>query len=415
MPDAVRASFSFLADLRCLGCGATHEVGYRLSCPCCGGLLELRFDTNALAARRPDELSGRGMWRYHWMLPARAPEHVVSMGEGGTPMLDARRLARHLGIRRLWLKFEGTNPTGTVKDRTSSTALTAAREFGFPAVGVVSTGNAGSSIASYAAWAGLRSFIFCYERGSQPKMAHMAACASDFILYRGGYDDMIGIFDRLVEELPVFDCGASRNPFKHEGKKTLAYEVAEDLGWRAPDYYVSPVGVGETFIASHRGFEELRAAGWIERTPRMIAAQSDRADPVVAALRSGGGLVGRRIGYTVAEGVAVGDPKAKGAWVLRILRENGGLAAAVSDEEVLAAQALVARAEGVWAGPTGCVSLAALIRLVREGAIDPGGEAVCVLTETGLKGEYARVEREPVAPEYASIRALVEARLAAGQ
>src|SRR5262249_18350877 len=157
-------------------------------------------------------------------------------------------------VKRLLVKFEGSNPTGTVKDRSSTTAVAAALQFGFSAISVVSSGNAGSSIGAYAARARLRSLLFAYAQASAPTLLHMAATATDLVIYQGVYDDLVGIWDRLVEDRVFFDGGASRNAFKHEGKKTIAYEIAEQLGWRAPDLVVAPLAVGETFIAAYRGF-----------------------------------------------------------------------------------------------------------------------------------------------------------------
>src|SRR5437879_3931632 len=188
----------------------------------------------------PAILTGTGLWRYAPVLPIADPAHRVTLGEGGTPLLDAPRLARDLGVRRLMVKFEGSNPTGTVKDRSSPTAVAAALQFGFRATSVVSSGNAGSSIAAYSARAGLRSLIFAYARTSAPKLLHMAATATDLVLYEGVYDDLIVLWDRLVEDRLFFDCGASRNAYKHEGKKTLAYEIAEQSGWRGPGVGAAP-------------------------------------------------------------------------------------------------------------------------------------------------------------------------------
>ena len=226
----------------------------------------------------PAIFTGTGLWRYAPVLPIADPAHRVTLGEGGTPLLDAPRLARDLGVRRLLVKFEGPNPTGTVKDRSSATAVSAALQFGYRATSVVSSGNAGSSIAAYAARAGLRALIFAYERASAPKLLHMAATTPDLIVYKGVYDDLITLWDRLVEERLFFDCGASRNAYKQDGKKTLAYEIAEQTGWVPPDVVVAPVAVGEAFIATARGFREMHAAGWIDHLPRLVAAQATRAN-----------------------------------------------------------------------------------------------------------------------------------------
>jgi threonine synthase len=402
---------SLARGLVCIDCGAEHALGYRLQCERCQGLLELVYDLDRLRRDGPGLLQGAGLWRYAPVLPIADPAHRVTLGEGGTPLLDCPRLAGQLGVRRLRLKLEGANPTGTVKDRSSATGVAAALQFGFGATSVVSSGNAGSSIAAYSARAGLRSLIFAYERTSTPKLLHMAATTSDLVLYQGVYDDLITIWDRLVEDRLFFDCGASRNAYKHEGKKTIAYEIAEQGGWVAPDVVVAPVAVGETFIAATRGFREMHAAGWIARVPRMIAAQATRANAVVRAVRTGAALTPLKIGYTVAEGLAAGNPGRKGDWVLRLLREQNGLAGDAEDDEILAAQRTLARTEGVWAGPTGAASLAVLMRLLTERALDPAQDICVIISETGLKTEAEPPSRRATAFDEASLRRLVRERL----
>ena len=404
-------SRSRVTGLQCIDCGASYGLDYRLECAACHGLLELQYDEPALRAVGPAVLEGHGLWRYAPVLPIADPAHRVSLGEGGSPLLECPALGRALGVRRLQVKFEGSNPTGTVKDRSSPTAVGAALQFGFRATSVVSSGNAGSSIAAYSARAGLRSLIFAYERTSAPKLLHMAAAATDLVLYQGVYDDLITLWDRLVDERLFFDCGASRNAYKHEGKKTLAYEIAEQSGWRPPDVVVAPVAVGETFIATHRGFVELERLGWIERRPLMVAAQATRANAVARAWRDKRPLEPLKIGYTVAEGLAAGNPGRKGDWVLRILNETGGLAGDAEDEEILETQRLLARTEGIWAGPTGVATLAVLRRLLGARAVDPDGTICVIVSETGLKTEAHAPERRATAFDLASLRQLVHALL----
>jgi threonine synthase len=402
---------SLAAGLRCIDCGREHPLDYRLECGGCHGLLELRYDIATLRRRGPGILEGGGLWRYAPVLPIAGPAHRVTLGEGQTPLLECPHLARELGVRALSLKFEGSNPTGTVKDRSSATAVAAALQFGFPAISVVSSGNAGSSIAAYAARAGLRALIFAYARTAAPKLLHMAATTPDLILYEGVYDDLITLWDQLVEERWFFDGGASRNAYKHEGKKTLAYEIAEQGGWQVPDVIVAPVAVGETFIAAARGFREMSEAGWIAKAPTMIAAQAARANAVVRAFESGSTITPLTIGYTVAEGLAVGDPGRKGAWALRLLRELGGITGDAEDDAILAMQGRLARVEGVWAGPTGVVTLAVLARLLEERRVDPAQRFCVVVTETGLKTEAATPSRDARAFDLDSLRRLVKERL----
>jgi len=405
-------SDSLAQSLTCIECGAAHSLTYRLECERCHGLLELRYDITRLQKDGPALLQGAGLWRYAPVLPIGDPAHRVTLGEGGTPLLDCPRLASELGVRRLLLKFDGPNPTGTVKDRSSATAVGAALQFGYRATSVVSSGNAGSSIAAYSARAGLRSLIFAYERASAPKLLHMAATTTDLVIYKGVYDDLISIWDRLVEERLFFDCGASRNAYKQEGKKTLAYEIAEQTGWRPPDVVVAPVAVGETFIATARGFRELREAGWIARAPLMVAAQATRANAVARAFRDGTAITPLKIGYTVAEGLAAGNPGKKGDWVLRLLREGKGLAGDAEDDEILATQRKLARVEGIWAGPTGVATLAVLARLVAQKLLDPAQTVCAIISETGLKTEAEPPSRTGTAFDHDSLRRLITERLA---
>ena len=402
---------SLAESLVCIDCGKRYPLAYRLECAACQGLLELTYASDRLARAGPALFAGGGLWRYAPVLPIADPAHRVTLGEGGTPLLECPRLARELGVRRLLVKFDGANPTGTVKDRSSTTAIAAARQFGYDTVSVVSSGNAGSSIAAYAARAGLRSLIFAYERASAPKLLHMAATTPDLIVYKGVYDDLIAIWDRLVEDDLFFDCGASRNAYKHEGKKTLAYEIAEQTAFAPPDVVVAPVAVGETFIAIARGFREMRDAGWVPRIPRMVAAQSARANTVTRAFREGTAITPLKIGYTVAEGLAAGNPGRKGAWTLCLLRELGGLAGAADDDEILSAQHRLARTEGIWAGPTGVAALAVLARLLEANELDPAQTICVIVTETGLKTEAEPPSRAGVAFDRTTLRTLVEERL----
>jgi threonine synthase len=397
--------------LRCIDCGAVSPLGYRLQCARCAGLLELQYDWEALKKAGPAAFAGHGLWRYAPVLPIADPAHRVTLGEGQSPLIECPALARRLGVRRLLVKFEGSNPTGTVKDRSSTTAVAAALQFGFTATSVVSSGNAGSSIAAYSARAGLRSLIFAYENASAPKLLHMAATATDLVIYQGVYDDLIGIWDGLVDDRVFFDCGASRNAYKHEGKKTIAYEIAEQMGWQAPDIVVAPVAVGETFIAAHRGFTEMERLGFIPRRPLMVAAQAARANAITRAWREKRAIEPLKIGYTVAEGLAAGNPGKKGEWVLRLLQQGGGVAGDAEDEEILEAQKLLARTEGIWAGPTGVATLAVMIRLLATKAVDAGATICIIVSETGLKTDAPPPARHGTAFDEASLRRLVQERL----
>jgi threonine synthase len=237
-------------------------------------------------------------------------------------------------------------------------------------------------------------------------MSHMSLMASRFCVFEGEYDDLIRSVDQCVEEGLAFDGGATRNPFKHEGKKTIAYEVFEELK-KPPDFIFCPVAVGEVFIATFRGFAEMCQMGMVKRLPTLVCCQSAEAQPVVAAFNAGKPFQPVLVKPTIAKGVSVGDPGPKGARVLDILRRHSGKAISVSDEEVQDAQSVLAKTEGLWAGPTGVVSLAGLIRASRDHQIDPNSTSVCVITETGLTSPYPPAEIRTVGTTPEEVRRLL--------
>lgn len=394
--------------MRCICCEAEHSPTYILQCPTCGGLLDLHYDLHTVRKLGSRDPGFRGVWAYHRVLPVWKERCLVSLGEGDTPLIRASELGRHLRMRDLFLKYEGTLPTGTVKDRTSATAVSAARQFGFEAISVVSTGNAGVSIATYARRAGLRSAIFCYQKGDPLKMAHMSLMATRLYTYEGEYDHVIEHFDSLVERKKIFDGGARRNPYKHEGKKTIAYEIVEQLGG-GPEVFITQSSGCEIFTACFRGFREMRDLGLIDSMPRMVACQSEAANPIVKAFCQGGPVRPMTTGSTIAKGLATGKPGKKGDWVLAILREWGGLALQVTDKEILEAQGLLAEKEGIWSGPTGASALAGLIKGIREGLLDPEAKTVCMITETGLTSPYPSPVTYPVETTLDEISKAIEA------
>jgi threonine synthase len=395
--------FSLIEGLRCIDCGKEHAPDYLLECRDCGGLLDPQYDLDALRRLGAQDPQFSGLWKFHRVLPVFSASDVLTLGEGQSPLLPMRRLAKAIEVRELHLKYEGTLPTGTVKDRTSTTAVSSARQFGFDAISVVSTGNAGVSIATYARRGGLKSGVFCFERGDPLKMAHMSLMATRLLTYSGQYDDLIEHFDRVMDRKEVFDGGARRNPYKHEGKKTIAYEVIEQLG-KVPDVFVAQTSGCEIFTACYRGFREMRDMGMIPGIPKLVACQSEAANPIVQAFRTGGALIPMTAGSTVAKGLAAGKPGKKGEWVLRILREESGAAVDVSDQDVIDAQRLLVENEGLWSGPTGAAALAALCKGLREEQLDPDGVFVVLATETGLTSPYPPVETHHVEANEAAIR-----------
>ncbi|MBM4436786.1 MAG: pyridoxal-phosphate dependent enzyme [Actinobacteria bacterium] len=409
MSSATSVTPSLVTGLRCADCGATFAPAYLLGCPACGGVPVVEYDAAGVAALDLAELAGPGIWRYAPLLPIVDPADRVTLGEGATPLLAAPRLGARLGLRDVWLKFEGANPTGSMKDRSSATAVAAARHFGFNQIGTVSSGNMGASIASYAARAGLRAFVFAAEYASASQRAHMDAATADFFVYPGEFDVMARAFRRLVDERTLFDGGTSLNPFNGEGLKTLAFEVVGQFGGHSPDVMVYPVGAGDLLLNVQRGFDLLARTGHTEGVPVPIVAQSEAAAPLVDALRTGGPVTKRRAWRSIAGGVVVGDLGRKGELALREVTGRGGAGGTATDAEILAWQATLARLEGVWAGPTACVVLPVLAKLAAGGAIHPDARVVVVLSETGLKSDAAVVPPRTIEPTERALRAVIGA------
>ena len=400
--------FSLATHLQCVLCGAEHDLAYRLACEQCNGLLELQYDLQKVASIDFTQIKQPGIWCFHPILPIQDPKHIVTMGEGNTPLLTATRRGAEIGLPNLFIKYEGANPTGTFKDRSSSAAISAARQFGFERTALVTTGNAGSSVAAYCARAGLKAYVFCYSKSATAKLYHMEACATKLVVFEGGYDDVSSTLAELIPEMGIFDCDALRNPWKHEGKKTLAYELYFQLDRTAPDYIAIPVSLGEMLIATWRGFTEMREMGWIDKMPKFVICQSEASNPVVRAWEESSQIVPQEVGYTIAEGVAVGNPGQKGARVLDALADSGGLATTVGDDEIVEAMRALAHSEGIWSGPTGAITLAALARLADEGKIDPAGTIVAVVSETGLKGDFPAFPADSTKLDRETVRKVLE-------
>lgn len=400
-----------VTSLDCPRCRARRpaEIGAS-TCPGCGLVLDIRIDldgiTPALAATiraRP-----RGLWRWHELLPVEDPAHIVSLGEGDTPLLATPRLAALAGIERLYIKNDGLLPTGSLKDRVNTVAISRAREIGARLVATPSTGNAAASAAAYAAAAGLRCVVLVPETTAPAKVAQARAHGARVVRVRGTFEVAAALFREAVAAFGWYST-LSTNPWRNEGLKTYAYEVWEALG-RAPDWMIHPEASGLGVAATWKGFGELERLGWVAGRPRMVAAQAAAAAPLVTALAQGLEVpVPVEPGETVAESIRVGRPNL-GWQGLQAIRASGGTAVAVTDEELLAARALLAEHAGVFAEPSAAASLAAAIRLRRDGAIGPQDLVVCVVTGHGLKQPEPRSADEPpapIAPDLGALRALL--------
>ena len=382
-----------LSHLECAQCGATHtpELLHTV-CAHCGGTLLARYDFSGITqgALAPD----RSLWRYRALLPVRSRDAEVSLGEGCTPLLPLLGVA---GLPDLWLKDEGANPTGTFKARGAAVGLARARELGARHIALPTAGNAGGAWSAYAAKARIPITVVMPADATEAAKAECVAYGAEAFAVDGLIGDAGAIVGRAARERGWFDASTLREPYRVEGKKTIAYEVAEAFGWRLPDAVLCPVGGGVGVIALHKAFAELRALGWVaERPVRVVAVQSAGCAPVVQAFAAGAERTEPWEGVqTEIGGLRVPNPFG-GALVLQALRESGGTAVAVPEEDIHAAVRELAREHGISACPEGAATLAAARMLRTAGWLREADRVVLLNTGSGLKYPAAVAARLPV-------------------
>jgi threonine synthase len=403
--------------LACTSCDALYAFELRYHCERCGFPLAVTY-AEGDGATAPSGSVGEGVWRHSDSLPSVAPENRVTLGEGGTPLLATERLGEAFGFERLLVKSEGVNPTGSFKDRPTAVGVSVALEFGLDTVVVSSTGNAGVSLAAYAARAGLRAVVVASDRVPTTKLAPIAAHGATIVRIRGSVSDAFWLAHQAAQAWGWMNLTSTfLNPYTVEGDKTVAYELAAQLGC-APDYVIVPVSVGPLLVGIFRGFRELEAKGVVEQVPALVAAQAARCAPIAAAFASGGDSVSAWSGNldTVAGGIA--DPltgyEQDGTYALRVVRESGGCAVACEEDEILAATRALAEQEGLFVEPTGAVSVAALAALAERDPAARGRTVVAIATGHGLKTQAALVtdeaDRPAVEPTLAALAELLSVR-----
>jgi threonine synthase len=377
--------------LECSGCGAIFAPDrIHTFCPDCQSPLLARYDLNAVRGRIDRDAvrnRPRGMWRWHELLPVRDPAHHLSLGEGDCPLLPAPRLGAALGLAHLFIKDESFNPTGTFKARGMAAAVSAALELGLRELVVPTAGNAGGALAAYAARAGLAAHVFMPLDAPAANVAEARMLGADVQLVDGLISDAGRLAAAAAAEHGWFDVSTFKEPYRVEGKKIMGYELAEHFGWSLPDVILYPTGGGTGLVGMWKAFAELAELGWLESRgrPRMVSVQAAGCAPIVRALALGAERAEFFAGAaTLAAGLRVPGPFAD-RLILRSLRESGGTAVAVGDDEILAAQREMARAEGVFAAPEGAATLAALRRLVDEGWVQAQERVVLFNTGSGLK------------------------------
>ena len=378
-------------DLQCSACDG-KEPGDRTASVCvkCGQPLLVHY-TNTWPGRDSIEQARWDMWRYAPVLPLRSGEQPVSLGEGATPLHELPELARAVGIRRLWVKDEGLNPTGSFKARGMSAAVTRAVANGVKGFVVPTAGNAGAALAAYAASAGLPAVVYAPETTPRPLLESIRALGGTLQLVPGHIGDAGKAARAFAAESGYFDVSTLREPYRIEGKKTMGLEVAEQLGWRLPDVIVYPTGGGTGLIGMWKVFGEMRDAGWLSRDaslPRMVTAQADGCAPIVRALAEGKDRATPwENPQTHASGLRVPGPLGD-RLILRAIRESGGDAASVSEEAIREATARLSKSSGVDAAPEGGCALAVLERLLAEHRVDREAEVLLFNTGTGASYRF---------------------------
>ncbi|MFI5181994.1 MAG: threonine synthase [Thermoanaerobaculia bacterium] len=381
-------SFSFLHHLSCTKCGKTYEATRLLNvCPesGCGGSLFADYD---LATLSKGDTAGRDqtIWRWHELMPARRPEEIVTLGEGGTPLLRAGRLGTRLGMTDLWIKEEGGNPTGSFKARGLAAAVTMAKALGAKAIALPTAGNAGGAAAAYAAKAGLACHVFMPKDTPKVFRIECETYGASVTLVDGLIDDCGRIVAARKDAEGWFDVSTLKEPYRVEGKKTMGYELAEQMGWTLPDVVVYPTGGGTGLIGMWKAFDEMEKLGWIgPKRPCMVSVQAEGCAPIPKAFAEGKDVsVRAENAHTYASGLRV--PKAYADYlILKILRVSKGEAVAVSDDEMRAAVAEMGASEGLFPAPEGGAAWAAVKQLVLAGKIRRDERVVVFDTGTGFK------------------------------
>jgi threonine synthase len=349
------------------------------------------------------------LWRYRDLLPIEG-EQVVDTHAGFTPLVRANNLGRELGLSNLWIKNDTVNPTFSFKDRPVSIASTRAREMGFQVLSCASTGNLAGSVAAHAAKAGMQACIFIPSDLEPAKILGASIYEPTIFAVDGNYDDVNRLSSEIADLYPWAFVNINLRPYYSEGSKTLAFEVAEQLGWRLPDAVVVPIASASMFTKIHKGFGELEKVGLVDthRTPRMIGAQAEGCSPVVQAARAGTYDVQPVRPNTIAKSLAIGNP-ADGYYALKIVEETGGALEAVGDDEIVAGIRLLARTEGIFAETAGGVTIGVLKKLVAAGKIDADERVVAYITGNGFKTVDAVADQVApplhVAPTLASFQA----------
>jgi threonine synthase len=383
--------YSYLEYLYCSECGDQFNPDeIHTFCKKCNAPLLAHYDLGRMRIEvRRDQIVSRskGMWRWHELLPVRDEANQVTLGEGDTPLLQIDRTGKNLGLKNLYLKDESLNPTATFKARGLAAAISRAKELGVTKVIIPTAGNAGGALAAYAARAGQRALVYMPADTPPANIKECQIMGAEVRMVEGVISDAARAASQIAQTDSWYDVSTFKEPYRVEGKKVMGLEIAQDFNWVLPGVIIYPTGGGTGLVGMWKAFQELEALGWLDDAarPRMVVVQSEGCAPVVKAFAEGKD----RCEFwdeaqTVASGLRV--PKSfADRLILRTLYESQGIAVAISDNEILAAQKALAFGEGIFAAPEGAATLAALLRLMDQNWVDPEESIVLFDTGSGLK------------------------------
>lgn len=411
---------SFVTHLQCTICGEHYAVGeVQYTCPRCGeaGTLDFRFDLPRLSDQiTPDDISANkrlDMWRYAPLLAVNDEKFIPPLPVGWTPLIAAPRLADMLHVKELWIKDDGRNPTASLKDRASAMVVARAMEMNADVITTASTGNAAAALAGICASVGKKAVIFVPASAPQAKIAQLLVYGATVLLVQGTYDEAFDLCVEAANEYGWYCRNTGMNPYTSEGKKTAAFEIAEQLGWQAPDVLVVSVGDGSIIGAQYKGFADLAALGWTQKTPRIIGVQAEGSSALVRAWIDG--IDPARMtpapAHTIADSISASLPRDR-VKAMRAVRETGGVFVSVKDEAILDSISEMARNTGVFAEPAAAATLAGLRQAQLEGAIGPKDRVVLLSTGSGLKDINSAMRSvgsgHPVAASMKDVRRVVQ-------
>jgi threonine synthase len=379
--------------LKCAVCAAEYAPdAVQYTCPACGevGTLDVLYDYAHLARKVSRDAittsDDRSMWRYRDLLPLHPESAVPPLAVGMTPLYDAPRLAADLGVRSAWVKDDGRNPTGSLKDRASALIVARAMQAGIRTISTASTGNAAAALAGMCASVGYMPVIFVPASAPEAKIAQLLVYGAQVVLVESNYDTAFDLCTQMCLEQGWYCRNTGMNPYTAEGKKTVAFEMAEQMGWDVPDVVVVTVGDGNIIAGVHKGFADLFRLGWTERIPRLIGVQAAGSSPLVQAWRDGTAAQDMQPvdAHTIADSISAGLPRDR-AKALRAVRQTDGAFVSVSDDEIVRSIPALARLTGVFAEPAAAAAYAGAKQAVADGFIRQDERVALLLTGNGLK------------------------------